>query len=341
MARSRWQGSVLGLLMAIAPTAGPALANNPTSLDRPPVTQMPTPTQAPTQAPRIQPTQITLLDPGTGDRQPLRLRLRVGDRQQALLVIKSKMRLMLPQQPAIETPTPEMRLTTAVQVDRVEPNGDVAYTLSYPKIEMIAPAGTPASVQAAMNQSAREMQGMRIRLQGNDRGGISAVNFDFDKPPSAVLQAALAQMTDSIRNSNIEFPAEPIGLGGRWRATTSIEANGLRINQRAIYQVTELTPDRVVLSVTVEQTAPSQKLMIPGVPVAQAPNLRSYAATGSGQLRMDFNRSIPTQSNLTLNLRSEMDLPTAADPISVLNETATLNTVSMTGEMQMTLESLP
>lgn len=324
MARSRWQGSLLGLLMAIAPIGGPALAN-PIAPDRSPVAQMPTQPLGQ----RIQPTQVTLLDPGQGDRQPLRLRLQAGDEHRALVVIKSKMRLTLPPQPAIETPTPEMRLTTSVRVDRVEPNGDVAYTLSYPKIEMIAPAGTPASVQAAMNQSAREMQGLRIRLQGNDRGGISAVNFDFDKPPSAVLQAALTQMTDSIRNSNIEFPAEPIGLGGRWQAVTSLESNGLRINQKAIYQVTELTPDRVVLRVTVEQTAPSQKLTIPGVPVAQAPTLRSYTASGSGQLRMDFNRSIPAQSDLTLNLRSELDGPAAIGP------------VSMTGEMQMTLDSAP
>lgn len=335
MARSRWQGSLLGLLMAIAPIGGPALAN-PIAPDRSPVAQMPTPSPVP----QIQPTQVTLLDPGQGDRQPLRLRLQAGDQHQALLVIKSKMRLTLPQQPAIETPTPEMRLTTAVRVDRVEPNGDVAYTLRYPKVEMIAPAGTPASVQAAMNQSAREIQGMQIRLRGNDRGGLSAVNIDFDRPPSAVLQASLAQMTNSIRNSNIEFPAEPIGLGGRWQAVTSLEANGLRINQKAIYQVTELTPDRVVLRVTVEQTAPAQKLTIPGVPAAQAPTLRSYAASGSGQLRLDFNRSIPAQSDLTLNLRSEVNLPTA-DPSTGPNGATDPNFVSMTGEMQMTLESLP
>lgn len=327
MARSRWRRRVLGILLAIAPISAPALAAPPVS-DRAnagsPQAEAPT-----SSSPRILPPQITLLSPGTGDRQLLRLRLQTGDRQRALLVIKTKMQLAMPGQPAIETPTPEMRLTAAVQVDRVEPNGNVAYTLSYPKIEMIAPAGTPAPVQAMMNESAREMQGLRIRIQGNDRGQLSAVNFDFDKPPSSVLQAALAQMTESIRNSNIEFPAEPIGLGGRWQAAMSIEANGLRINQRAVYEVTELTPDRVVLSVTVEQTAPPQKLTIPGLPVAQAPSLRSYAATGSGQLQMDFNRSLPTQSNLTLNLRSEMDGPSE------------VGSVSMTGEMTMTLDPSP
>lgn len=324
MTRSRWQGRALGLLMAIAPITAPAAwANTPAAPESTGSARSEMTLQT-----QIAPPQITLLEAGQGDRQSLRLRLQQGDQQRSLLVMRSQMQLTLAGQQPMPMPVPEMRLLTEITINQAASDGQVSYTLRYPKIEMIAPPEM-SFVQPAMDSTARELERIQIQVEGDDRGKLSKVNVLADGELSAPLQASLGQMTESIRNSNIEFPAEPIGVGGRWQSVTEIESGGLRIQQRAVYQVVEITPDRVVLNVTAEQTAPPQKLTIPGLAPEQAPSLRSYQANGSGQIQMNFNRVVPTQSNLSLKVRSEMEgLPG-------------VGTALMTGNLEMTLEPQP
>lgn len=326
MVRSRWRMGLVGLVLAVGMTgrlepargqSAPARPNPGSSM----LAEQPQPTM------RISPAKLELLDPGTGDRQPLRLRLRAGDRQQVVLSMKANMQIGFGGSPTPINSSTEVRAASNITINRADANGNVAYTLRYSKVEIIPPPGTPPAAQQAINATASQIQSISLRVSGNSRGQLSDVNVSANRPLEPGLQAMLSQLSESVRNSNIEFPADPVGVGARWKVTMQMESNGLRIDQQATYEITEMSPDRVVFAVTAEQTAPTQKILVPGLNPDQAPSLRSYRATGAGRVEMQLNRPVPTQSNIDMKLRSEIDGPLGD------------GTATISGDMSLTLES--
>lgn len=333
MVRSRWRTGLVGVVLAVGMTGGLEPARSQSA----PAPQQPasgsstvgssTVVEQPQPDLRVSPAKLELLDPGTGDRQPLRLRLRAGDRQQVTLSMKANMQIGLGGSPTPINSSTEVRATSDVAIDRADANGNVAYTLRYSKVDIIPPPGTPPAAQQAINAAASQMQGISLRVTGNNRGQLSEVNVSANRPLEPGLQAMFSQLSESVRNSSIEFPVDPVGVGARWKVTMQVESNGLRIDQQATYEITELSPDRVVFAVTAEQTAPTQKIVVPGLTPDQSPSLRSYRATGSGRVAMQLNRPVPTQSNLEMKLRSEIDSPLGDGAMTI------------SGDMTLTLDS--
>lgn len=310
MLRSRWRTGLVGLVLALGVTGGLEPARSQSApAPQPTVPGSSVSVEQPQSNIRISAAKIELLDPGTGDRQPLRLRLQAGDRQQVVMTMKSNMQIGFGGMPTPINSSTEVRATSDIAIDRADTNGNVAYTLRYSKVEIIPPLGTPPAAQQAINAAANQIQGISLRVSGNSRGQLSDVNISTNRPLEPGLQAMLNQMSESVRSSSIEFPVEPVGVGARWQAVMQVESNGLRIDQQATYEIAELSPDRVVFKVTLEQTAPTQKILVPGVSPDQAPALRSYRAAGSGRVEMQLNRPVPTQSDLDMKLRSEIDSP--------------------------------
>ena len=61
----------------------------------------------------------------------------------------------------------------------------------------------------------------------------------------------MRQLVEGFQNSAEQMatplPEEPVGVGGKWSVTQSLELNGMKLQQTATYTVIELSEERAKL----------------------------------------------------------------------------------------------
>jgi hypothetical protein len=134
-------------------------------------------------------------------------------------------------------------------------------------------------------------------LKGRDqidaRGRIDSVKLSTGKSNSAMLAQLLDQMQQSFAQMGAPFPEEPIGVGARWTVSTLIVQQGMRVNQVATYELTELGAGKGRTHLRLTQLAPRGPVKPPGLPADVSAELLGMSAKGEGDMAFDLTRSVP------------------------------------------------
>jgi hypothetical protein len=167
-------------------------------------------------------------------------------------------------------------------------------------------AGIPAKLVKVLEQALATLRGMKGHAQVTRRGITTEAKISMPGKANAQTQQIVQGMEQALQQIGAPFPEEPVGVGAKWQLVTPMHQNGVSLTQTAIYELQKMTDDRVVLEVTLKQSAPKQKVASPmGVTV----DLLSLSSTGGGDMTMDLARLAPLTSRITLDSAVAMGLP--------------------------------
>lgn len=219
---------------------------------------------------------VTVLGTGAEPRRALRYTVAPGASERIDLTMRMSMAMAMGEQSMPPMDIPPIRMGINVDVKSVAPSGDIAFTFGFADMAMEGGAMPPGAGDA--------IKSVTGTVTMNDRGIVKAMNFNT----AAIADPSLKQLMSSagIEKLASPLPAEPMGVGGRWEVRQAIEINGMRTDQKMVFEVTALDASSATLKVTTEQSAPAQKLSPPGMPAGAEVSLVSMTGGGGGTLTL-------------------------------------------------------
>ena len=163
-------------------------------------------------------------------------------------------------------------------------------------------------MRAQLDAAFSQMNGFGGTMVIDDRGNLVNSEFDLESVAPALRQQLESTM-QTMQQSVIPLPEQPVGVGARWSADMSVAMNGMSLSQTASYELTEMGEGYVVIVSTITQSAAQQTISLPDMPGASV-ELMSYTGSGTGVMNVRFDRAMPDG---TFSLTSDTSMRTGAD----------------------------
>lgn len=247
-----------------------------------------------------------VLDAGSAPRKQLRLTFAEG----ATTTVAISFDLDVTQESGGTTQaldTPLVTETVRFTVDRVEGDeADVSFAFTGVALDR---AGTDLTDQEHLELTA-DLQGL-VGVGGTglvtDRGAFTAFSYDTPADLDPSVAATLEQFEDQVATITLPMPAEPLGVGGRWRTTTATTLAGITLDQVTTYEITGFTDSGVAYTATSEQSAAGQDLAPGTLAAGTTARLVSADVSGTGTGTMDLGSLVATATS-TLSGTQVIDL---------------------------------
>ena len=163
-------------------------------------------------------------------------------------------------------------------------------------------------MRAQLDAAFSQMNGFGGTMVIDDRGNLVNSEFDLESVAPALRQQLESTM-QTMQQSVIPLPEQPVGVGARWSADMSVAMNGMSLSQTASYELTEMGEGYVVIVSTITQSAAQQTISLPDMPGASV-ELMSYTGSGTGVMNVRLDRAMPDG---TFSLTSDTSMRTGAD----------------------------
>lgn len=256
-----------------------------------------------------EPVSLEVLDEGrAAGRRSLRLKLSAGERSRMVMTMKTGMAMKVAGEAVPAVDLPAIEVGQVCEITDVDGQGVARITMTFEGCRVVAGPDTPPPVVAAMEAQLVGFNDVRGVARMNDRGIILDGDFEYtgEAEPPAPIRQILEQMQQTMRQSSVAFPREPIGLGGRWRVVLRPTVAGITQQLDSTYTVDDLTADGVTLTVEVKQSAEPQDVRAPGLPPGATVRLESLSGAGSGEVTMNFGLPLPAAASSRIESQMEM-----------------------------------
>ena len=241
---------------------------------------------------------VKLMEAGSEPRKKLRLHPKAGDKQTLVMTMKMGMGMKIGE---VENPPmklPGMNLTMDVTVSNVSPDGDIASEVVMTEAGIIEEPGVMPQVAEAMKNSVGNLKGLSGKGVTSDRGINKGTEINAPNGADPQLRQAMDEMKDSFSNLGTPLPEEAIGPGAKWEAQMPLKSQGINLNQTATYELVSLEEDTVKMRITIQQTAPKQKVQNPAMPAFKV-DLLKMSGTGSGEMTLNLGHLMPLAGGIT------------------------------------------
>lgn len=219
---------------------------------------------------------VTVLGTGAEPRRALRYTATAGSKERVDLTMRMSLAMTMGEQsmPPMDIPAIRMGLTT--DVNSITPSGDVTFTFGFAEMSMEGGGMPPGAGDA--------LKGITGVITMNDRGVVKSTKLDL----AMITDPSIKQLLSSagIEKLAAPLPEEALGVGARWEVRQPIEVNGIRTDQKMVFEVTAMDASTATMKVTTEQTAAPQKLTPPGMPAGADVSLVSMSGGGTGTLTL-------------------------------------------------------
>lgn len=225
------------------------------------------------------PPALVVLDPGAEPRRVLELRFVEGD--SATVALTSDLKITDVDGPIALDPPPVVQ-TVRFDIDRVDADeADVSFEVTEVKID--DPLGTLGGDEVTeLTDALDSMVGLRGTGTIDRRGQFSSFRYDLPDGFDSTVTDTLDQLEQDVATMGVPLPEVPVGIGARWRARDTIEANGVRTEQVVTYEITDIDGEAVSYSAAVEQSSSTQDL--PDRTLPPGTTARLLAATARGTM---------------------------------------------------------
>lgn len=307
--RRRTSPLVAGAVATALVLAGCGLFGGGSDTDRSPATTASTTTTTP---------EPELLDAGSAPRTALRLRFTEGESTTVALSFD----LDVTQQSGgaeqvLDSPTvrEEVRFT----VDRVE--GDeavVSFRFTAAATDPEAAGLTPEE-RLALDADLQQLLGVGGLGRVDERGAFTSFAYDLPADLDPEVAASLDQFEGQLTDLALPVPAEPLGVGARWRTTSERTLAGTTVAQTTTYEITAIDGSVVRYTATTEQSATDQVIDPDTLPSGTTATLVSADLRGTVTGTMDLTSLVAT-SIATTTGEQIVDLTPAGGPVVRLTQ---------------------
>jgi Family of unknown function (DUF6263) len=266
---------------------------------------------------------LELLSSGAEPRQELRFRPVLKAQQQGIMTLNMDMVVSLAGNPRPKTKMPATVMKFTTTLTKIDPNGDIHYQFRYTNVDVKSDASLPPSALAKLRSQLQKIKGLSGTVVVDNRGQTISGNFAIPKGADAMMRQMVDQMSQSIDQFSAPVPAAAVGVGAKWRVTTTPTMSGVKLQQTATYELVKSQNGVVTLNVAVAQQAAAQPINTPGLPTGSTLTLKSLNSTGQGQTMMRFDQLIPLNAQLTMQSNSTMaaNNPTTGKPLAIGTDT--------------------
>lgn len=239
--------------------------------------------------------ETELIDPGAEPRQELRYRFEEGQSGTMGMEVGIAVSNLMDRAPVMD-----MEMLMFAEVDTLV--SDV-YEDGSARIEMVYTSYELDLGEQLAQEEVDFVSDMFVGLEMwqiiDPLGTVLEVGLgDEDLPPE--LRQELLDTTTATQ----PLPAEPVGLGARWVAQGSMDAEGIPMQLTVESEVLELDDDSVVLGLTIAADAEFASSMFDELPDADV-SVGRFFMDGGGEVSVDFDSIVP-ESDAEIELALEM-----------------------------------
>ncbi len=249
---------------------------------------------------------IRLLNAGASPRT-----LRLAPRQGATGVIDLTMKITAKRTVdgalTPEPPSPGVLMSFKTVVTEID--GDrIGYTFECIKGDLVEDQEVPAQIREMLRGGITMVAGLRGTGVISDRGvSLGATVTRTPGMDQALLGHAMA-IERLLGQVTTPLPAEPVGVGGSWEATNTIDEDGLTVQETITCTLTAMDGKAVEIDTEIRRQADPQPVRDPNIPAGASANLTAYAFAGTGRavLRLDELHPIEGAVNVTADSTVQM-----------------------------------
>jgi hypothetical protein len=247
---------------------------------------------------------VKLLAEGKDPKFPLRYKPAKGSREEMIMTIGTKMSMSVN---GVELPSqklPGQKLVAALKVLEVTKEGDIHQQVVFDKVELTDTQDVPEPLLEMLGETLKGIAGMKGSAVVTDRGITKTAEIAAGKDASPLMLQTIDNLSRSLESFASPVPEEAVGTGARWEVTQETELNGVRLRQKATYELVLITGTLRRLRFEVKQEADEQEIQPPGVPAKM--RLKGLTGSGKGEMLVDLTQLSPRKS--TFDLSTEFEL---------------------------------
>ena len=254
------------------------------------------------------PANIELLTPGAEPRRELKFRPAANSKQTMTMTMGMSMDMSMGDSPMPKIPIPKMVIKMDLNVQKVDPSGDIYYNFAYGDIKVISDKDTPPAMLAAMQKSLKSLVGIQGNIVINSSGLVKSKNLILPKTVDPTIKETLEQFNQSIDQISTQLPSGILGMGAKWQVNNAIQSGGIKFNQSSVYEIVEISDIGMTVQSKMTQSARPQDLKLPNLGKDVKAKLTSLNSTGEGQYRVRFDSLLPISGKLLVNTNSKMSI---------------------------------
>jgi hypothetical protein len=263
---------------------------------------------------------VELIEAGAAPRQEIRFRPKPGTKQTAVMTVKLDQSMIIDDAKRPSASIPPQKFTMEATVTDVSPEGDIQFKFEYIDIDLVDDPAAPSPIAATMRTLLKPLVGATGSAVVSNRGITRKGELNIPPDLSPRLKSLLDGMKDSMNRLSSPVPAEPIGLGGKWRVTQNVVANGLKLKQTSIHELTGVDENGFTIGITLTQQADPQRISSPSVPQAATVMLESLATEGSGSMSISPDSILPIRSQVNIVSNTKMNVTVADTSQAIATE---------------------
>ena len=253
-------------------------------------------------SPVVQP-QVELLNAGTEPKQELRFNPMVNEKQTAIRTMNNVREAFRAGKPEYKAKSLTSWMTIEMVVTKVDANGDIYYQFSYPDADVVNDKTVPPTIIKAIRSKVRKIVGTGGSCIVDNRGQTKAYSYVLPEGlDQNTKRRLLGQFLNSLKELSSPVPKEAVGIGAKWRVSSSPNVDGINQTQVTTYQLVSLQDNVATLDVSTEQHVGPQNWHPPNwleLPTGSTLTVKSADFQGQGQLTIGLNQLIPIRSDVS------------------------------------------
>lgn len=270
------------------------------------------------------PPVVTLLSAGAEPRWHLGYRIAGHSAQTSAFRTTYQLEVASPGIPTGPLILPALSATVITRASATG-HGPVPVHMDIADLSALPRPGATFAVIDATNHDLALLAGTTIDATADERGLHQTMAPAISMALSHGVRHLVARARRQIAGLSIPLPRKKVGIGARWQVTTEVVEAGVRMVQRATYELLARTGDGLTVHAIITRSAPPQTVAVSGPHGPATAAITSYAAAGDGTLEIDPTRVLARKAKLTVRAHMAMTV-TAASQTRAMEMTSTATT---------------
>jgi len=236
-----------------------------------------------------------LLETGKAPRRELRYRLEPGSLHKLVMTLRMSLGVEVDGRGAPVQRAPAMRMVFDCKVTEADERAArFDFGLAEPP-ELFETEGVAPAVLDPMRKSLASLASIRGHVAMTSRGVVREASIQVGPGLDQGAEQMIQSMRQSMEQTSVPLPEEPVGVGARWKMLHRVQAGGVIVYQVAEFKFIRFEGPVATLAVVFEQFAPRQEMALAAGAGARAV-LTSMQGHGEGHLAVDLTSPVPRSS---------------------------------------------
>ncbi len=211
---------------------------------------------------------------------------------------------------------PAVKLSMAGTTETVELNQNTATLRS--TFANITPSaeGVPEFMKEQMLAEYAQLSGIQLIGAVQSNGQVMGMEVVQGALMNPQVVALMQNLQDTLAKGFLPLPTEPVGVGAKWKAETSIQGQGLSGKETTEITLTAVRGDKLSLLLNFSQSADPQRIDAAGLPPGAQVELLEMSGQGKGSMSVDLV-TLETESKLDISMKLDTRVSGVGTPAPV------------------------